>query len=79
VLVVGQPVVEVLAHLGYPLYSLNIPGVWKPLGAIASLAPGLPRLKEWAYAGTLFPLAGAVASSIPSGDSPADLMGCDPR
>jgi DoxX-like family len=75
VLVVGQPVVAVLAHLGYPVYLLNILGVWKLLGAMALLAPGLPRLKEWAYAGTLFALTGAVASSIASGDSSADLIG----
>jgi hypothetical protein len=42
VLVVGQPVVAVLAHLGYPVYLLNILGVWKLLGAMALLAPGWP-------------------------------------
>ncbi len=35
-LFVGEPVVEVLAHLGYPVYLLTILGVWRQLGAIAS-------------------------------------------
>jgi DoxX-like family len=61
-LVVGNPVVEVLARLGYPVYLLTILGWWKLLGAIVLLAPRLPRLKEWAYAGTFFELAGAAVS-----------------
>jgi DoxX-like family len=59
VLVAGQPVVDVLHQLGYPAYLLAILGVWKLLAAAAILAPGLPRLKEWAYAGTFFELSGA--------------------
>src|SRR5580658_351005 len=41
----------VVPVLGYPLYFFFILGIWKALGAIAILAPGYPRLKEWAYAG----------------------------
>ena len=37
-----------LAQLGYPAYLLLLLGAWKVLGAAAILAPGLPRLKEWA-------------------------------
>ena len=48
--------------LGYPLYFFAILGVWKVLGAIAILVPRFPRLKEWAYAGIVFDLTGAVAS-----------------
>jgi hypothetical protein len=69
VLIAGQPVVEVLEHLGYPTYLLAILGVWKVLGAAALLAPGLPRLKEWAYAGTFFELTGAALSALAVGDS----------
>ena len=47
VLVVGEPVVEVMERLGYPVYLLRILGVWKLLGAIALLVPRFPRLKEW--------------------------------
>lgn len=49
-------------HLGYPEYMLTILGTWKILGAFAILAPRLPRLKEWAYAGMTFDLTGAAAS-----------------
>lgn len=51
-----------MAHLGYPSYFLSILGCWKILGAITILLPGLPRLKEWAYAGMMFDLTGAAAS-----------------
>jgi uncharacterized membrane protein YphA (DoxX/SURF4 family) len=60
-----QPVVEGMAHLGYPAYFCVILGVLKVLGAVAVLAPRFPRLKEWAYAGTVFDLTGAAASSVP--------------
>jgi uncharacterized membrane protein YphA (DoxX/SURF4 family) len=52
----------VVPELGYPMYFFAILGVWKVLGVIAILAPGFPRLKEWAYAGIFFDLTGAAAS-----------------
>jgi hypothetical protein len=61
--------VEGMVRLGYPLYFVTILGFWKVLGAIAILAPGFPRLKEWAYAGTFFELTGAVVSQVVTGDS----------
>jgi hypothetical protein len=73
-LVAGDPVVAVLALLGYPAYLLVILGWWKVLGGIVLLAPRLPRLKEWAYAGAIFDLTGAAASYALRGDS-ADLFG----
>lgn len=51
-----------MTHLGYPLYFLTFLGVWKVLGAVAILIPGFPRVKEWAYAGMIFDLSGAVVS-----------------
>jgi hypothetical protein len=54
--------------LGYPPYVLTILGIWKVLSAPALLAPRLPRLKEWAYAGIFFDLTGAAASHAFSGD-----------
>ncbi|HEU0031487.1 MAG TPA: DoxX family protein [Kofleriaceae bacterium] len=57
-----------MAHLGYPAYVMTILGVWKLLGAAAIVAPRLPRLKEWAYAGMMFDLTGAAASHAWSGD-----------
>jgi uncharacterized membrane protein YphA (DoxX/SURF4 family) len=61
--------VEGIVHLGYPPYLLAILGTWKVLGAVAVLLPGLPRLKEWAYAGIFFDLTGAVASHAASDDA----------
>jgi hypothetical protein len=46
VMLVGKPLDEVMERLGYPAYFLKILGVWKPLGAIALLAPGFPRRKR---------------------------------
>jgi uncharacterized membrane protein YphA (DoxX/SURF4 family) len=71
----GSPDIEAqLAHLGYPAYLATLLGVWKVLGALAILAPGLPRLKEWAYAGMMFDLTGAVASHAAVGDGAAQLV-----
>jgi uncharacterized membrane protein YphA (DoxX/SURF4 family) len=73
VLVSGPLVTDVLAGLGYPAYVLSIIGIWKILGAIALVVPGFLRLKEWAYAGIVFELSGAVASLAACGRS-ADLI-----
>jgi uncharacterized membrane protein YphA (DoxX/SURF4 family) len=70
----GDPVVLALAQLGYPVYLLTILGVWKLLGAIALLAPRIPRLKEWAYAGTFFVYVGAAASWAARDGGLGDLM-----
>jgi DoxX-like protein len=53
-------IVDGFAKLGIPLYVATMLGVWKLLGIAAIAAPGLPRLKEWAYAGFFFDLSGAV-------------------
>lgn len=53
-----------ITALGYPLYFIVLLGVWKVLGAVTILAPGLPRLKEWAYAGMFFDLTGAAVSHL---------------
>src|SRR5690349_10101170 len=42
--------IETHSVLGFPLYLLNIIGIWKILGALALAVPRFPRLKEWAYA-----------------------------
>lgn len=54
--------------LGYPAYFATILGFWKVLGGATLLAPRLPRLKEWAYAGAVFDLTGAAASHAACGD-----------
>ncbi|WP_139924910.1 DoxX family protein [Hymenobacter sp. DG01] len=62
--------VEAFRHLGYPAYLLPFLGVAKLLGVAALLVPGFPRLREWAYAGFVFDLSGAMYSLI-SVDEPA--------
>ncbi len=74
VLVAGPSVVGIVTHLGYPAYVLGILGVWKLLGAIVIVVPGLPRLKEWAYAGIFFELTGAAASYVLHGEITSDLV-----
>lgn len=73
ILVSGPFVTDVVAGLGYPVYILWIIGAWKILGAITLGVPGFLRLKEWAYAGIVFELSGAVASLASCGRN-ADLI-----
>lgn len=56
--------VELIDHLGYPDYLLPFLGIAKLLGVAAILIPGFPRIKEWAYAGLVFDLTGAMYSNI---------------
>jgi quercetin dioxygenase-like cupin family protein len=67
-------VIKGMTKLGYTAYFTTILGVWKVLGAIAVLAPRLPRLKEWAYAGMFFDLSGASASHAAVGDPVANIV-----
>ena len=67
--------VDMMTHLGYPLYFLTIIGVWKILGVIAVLIPKFPLLKEWAYAGFIFVMSGAIFSHIASGDGAKEFFG----
>lgn len=59
---------EVMIHLGYPLYMMTILGFWKVLAAAALVFPRINRIREWAYAGTVFELTGAAASHLLRGD-----------
>lgn len=72
-LVSGPFVIDIITHLGYPVYFLTILGVLKVLGGITLFAPGLPRLKEWAYAGIVFELTGAAGSFVLHGDDVSEL------
>ena len=51
-------------NLGYPVYFIQFISVAKLLGAIIILIPGSSRIKDWAYAGLFFDLAGAIYSGI---------------
>jgi hypothetical protein len=66
--------VTLFQHLGYPAYLLPFLGIAKLLGVVAILVPGFPRIKEWAYAGFVFDLAGAMYSSISVGDPASAWM-----
>jgi uncharacterized membrane protein YphA (DoxX/SURF4 family) len=62
-------VVDGVQQLGFPLHFIVLLGVWKVLGGIAILLPGLPRVKEWAYAGMFFDLTGAAVASTSVGNA----------
>jgi DoxX-like protein len=61
---------QVFNHLGYPAYLLVFLGTAKILGVLAVLVPGLPRIKEWAFAGLTFDVSGALYSHLSVGDPP---------
>jgi len=60
-------VVQGVVDLGFPVHFVVLIGVWKVLGSIAILVPGLRLVKEWAYAGIMFDLTGAAATSFAVG------------
>src|SRR3954454_12300064 len=70
----ARPMVEGMAHLGYPVYVLPLLGAWKVLGALAVAGPRLPLVKEWAYAGIMFDLTGAITSRLAVGDTGMDAV-----
>lgn len=63
-----------MAHLGYPGYFLAILGIWKILGGLVILAPRMPRLKEWAYAGMVFDATSAAISRAAVGDDAIKII-----
>lgn len=70
----GQGGVDMITHLGYPVYFLTIVGIWKILGVTALLVPRNALLKEWAYAGFFFIMSGALASHILSRDPATEAL-----
>jgi uncharacterized membrane protein YphA (DoxX/SURF4 family) len=68
------PFIGVIRHLGYPDYFMTILGIWYILAGVALLAPRLPRLKEWAYAGLIFNYTGAAISHLVMGDGGGSLI-----
>lgn len=64
----AKSMMEGFAHLGYPAYFANLLGIAKLLGVCALLAPRLPRIKEWAYAGFAIVIVSASYSHLESGD-----------
>jgi DoxX-like family len=64
ILVTDDSVKLIHDMLGYPKYFIPFTGVAKLIGSIVILIPGIKTIKEWAYAGLFFDLAGAVYSGI---------------
>jgi hypothetical protein len=60
---------EGIMRLGYPSYIIPALGLGKVLAILAILWPGLPRLKEWAYAGIFFNMMGAIVSHVARNDA----------
>jgi hypothetical protein len=72
----SQTALTVFSHLGYPAYLLPFLGVLKIAGATVILIPSAMRLKEWAYAGLVFDLLGALHSHLQVGDNVTALLPC---
>jgi hypothetical protein len=70
-----EPFLGVVRHLGYPDYFMTILGVGYVLAGVVLLAPGVPRLKEWACAGLVFNYTGAALSHLAARDGSETLIG----
>lgn len=66
--------VQGFAHVGYPQQLRIILGIAKLLGAITLVAPGFPKLKEWAYAGFTFAWISASIAHYLANDGPKAFM-----
>ena len=70
-----SPFRDTAVDLGYPAYFMSVLGFWYVAAGLILLAPRLPRLKEWAYAGLVINYAGAAASHIWTGEGAGKLVG----
>lgn len=67
--VMGNPQsIEIITSLGYPAYLSPFLGVARILALIVIFSPKFSRLKEWAYAGLVFDIMGAIYSQIAIGN-----------
>jgi hypothetical protein len=64
----SEQVVSGFAKAGYPQHLRIVLGIVKPAAAIVLLLPGLPLLKEWAYAGVTFAWVMAFISAYTGGE-----------
>lgn len=71
----SKEMVELIDHVGYPLYFMYIIGVWKIIGVITIVVPRFTLAKEWAYAGFFFLMTGALISHVAIGDSGKAILG----
>jgi hypothetical protein len=61
-------------HVGYPQQLRVLLGIAKLAGAIVLLVPGLPMVKEWAYAGFTFTWIAAPVAHYLAGDGALLLL-----
>jgi hypothetical protein len=72
----GKDVVLLLHdQLGYPLYIIPFIGIAKIVASIVLVIPGIPRMKEWAYAGLIIDLTGALYSLLMIGGGMQAFVG----
>src|SRR5947209_1527949 len=74
ILVSADAVKIVTTQMGYPQYIIPFLGVAKLLGALAILIPVNATLREWAYAGLFFDLAGATYSGLAVGGAQPEML-----
>ena len=69
--------VQIVTRLGYPEYLVPFLGVARLLALVVILMPvtRFSTLREWAYAGIVFDLIGALYSHIAFGDPVSDWIG----
>jgi DoxX-like family len=73
-LLAPAPAEAFFKNLNMPSYLISFLSVAKLLGVIAILVPGYPRLKEWAYAGLMFDLIGAMYCNYASGKTTGEWL-----
>jgi len=73
-LTAASAAIENFRHVGYPQQLRMLLGIAKLSGALVLLAPRLPRLKEWAYAGFTFMWIAATVAHYLAGDKPLFLL-----
>jgi len=71
-LVNSSQAVEFFKSINMPAYLISFLSVAKLLGVLGILIPGYPRIKEWAYAGLIFDLIGALWCNYSSSKSTAN-------
>ena len=72
----SKPAIQLIHDtLGYPVYFIPFISIAKVIGAVVILIPRVGRsVKEWAYAGLFFDLAGAIYSGVASSGKFDPLM-----
>lgn len=63
------------ASIGLPAHLLPFLGWAKTAGVVAILIPGFAKIKEWAYAGLIFDLLGAMYCIAAAGKPASDWAG----